>query len=66
MAKELTFKDLDLILTMGANGFGLNTIHYVNGLMYIEMSRFESKDSTVRAILKQTETEGLKIYECSS
>lgn len=62
MSTEFTYNDLDLLLMMGANGFGLDCIHYDNGYVYIEMSRSEDN---VRAILKQTE-KGLSIYECKS
>ncbi len=63
---NFTYKDVDLLLSMGANGFGLVSIHYDNGYAYIEMSRWESKASTVKAILIQTERDGLKIYKCKS
>ena len=61
--KKLTYKDMELLLTMGANGFGLDCVHYNNGYLYIEMTRFEDQ---VRAIIKQEEKEGLIIYECKS
>lgn len=66
MVEAFTYKDLDLLLTMGANGFNLDHIHYNSGYAYIKMSRRESEDSTVRAILIQTEKNGLQIYECKS
>ncbi len=47
---------------MGANGFGLDCVHYNNGYLYVEMTRFEDQ---VRAIIKQDE-KGLNIYECKS
>ncbi len=59
---KLTYQDIDLLLMMGANGFGLDVVHYVNDQMYVEISRFEDK---VKATIKQTE-KGLEISECKS
>ena len=58
---DFTYKDICLILQMGANGFGIDDISYNNEVQTIKLSRWENTGSGVtEAELVQTD-DGLQI-----